>query len=89
MRLRLLLSISPDEDLTAEDPYEVVTVISEPLDTQTVCYTIATCAPNGELRDETQFVGNAPEYPPRWLAFLALQALIQMSGKEGSDAAGS
>jgi 16S rRNA G966 N2-methylase RsmD len=59
MRLGLLLSMSPDEDLTAEEPYEVITVVTEPLIDHTLQDVVTAFAPNGEQRDATQFLGNA------------------------------
>jgi hypothetical protein len=83
MRLRLLLSISPEDDLTAEDPYEVLTVVTKPLTAHTAYYLVTAFAPTGEQRDATQFLGNAAGYPPRLLAQLMLGALIQQHGEDG------
>jgi hypothetical protein len=88
MHLRILLSTRPDDDLTAENPYEVITVRRAPL-TAHICYYVATAfRPSGEQRDMTTFLGHAAGYSPRRLARLALGALLQDQGKEASDAAG-
>jgi hypothetical protein len=83
MRFRILLSTNPDEDLTAEDPYEVITVTTTPLTDHTAYYLVTAFAPDGEQRGDTAtFLGNAAGYPPRRLAWLALEALMQGREKE-------